>query len=169
VVHVVQPGDSLSTIAAKYGVPMEAIAKANEIQDPNVIKIGQKLVIPGPTPIPTSTVPPTVTPTPNLPPQLEIVDVIGRGAPAVETLILTNRGRDVILESWTLRDAQGNVFVFPNLYLSTGAEVRIHTGKGENSPQHLYWGREAAVWEEAGDVAVLADERGVMYANKPLN
>ena len=73
------------------------------------------------------------------------------------------------LERSTLRDAQGNAFMFPNLYLASDAEIRIHTGMGENTPQHLYWGREAAVWEEAGDMVVLADERGVMYAAKPLD
>jgi LysM repeat protein len=169
VIHVVQPGDALSAIAAQYGVPIDALAEANGIQDPNVIKVGQKLVIPGPTPVPTPTVPPTVTPTPHIPPQLEIVDVIGRGAPSAETVVLVNHGRNVSLNGWTLRDAQDNVFVFPNLYLATGAEVRIHTGQGDNTAQHIYWGRETAVWEEAGDVAVLADERGVMYATKPLD
>ena len=54
---------------------------ANGIQDPNVIKVNQRLVIPGPTPVATATVPPTLTPTPNIPPKLEIVDVLGRGAP----------------------------------------------------------------------------------------
>jgi LysM repeat protein len=169
VIHVVQPGDSLSAIAYQYDVSMEALAQANGIADTNVIHVGQKLIIPGPTPIPTATVPPTMTPTPHIPPELEIVDVIGRGAPATETVVIANRGRSFSIEGWTLRDAQGNVYVFPKLYLDTGAEVRVHTGRGENTPLHLYWNRDTAVWQEAGDAAVVADDRGVIYASKPLD
>jgi LysM repeat protein len=167
IVYVVQPGDSLSGIAYRFDVPIEQLAEANDIDDPNVIAAGQRLVIPGPTQEPTATVPPTATPTPETPPQLEIVDVIGRGAPGVETVIIANRGRAVSLTGWTLRDAQGNAYVFPNLYLASGTEVRVHTGAGEDTPLHLYWNRETAVW--AGkDTAVLADPDGVMYAAKPL-
>ena len=74
----------------------------------------------------------------------------------------------LLLLARTLRDAQGNVYVFPKLYLGTGAEIRVHTGRGENTPLHLYWNRDTAVWQEAGDTAVVADERGVIYASKPL-
>jgi len=167
IVYVVRPGDSLSGIAYRFDVPIEQLAKANDIDDPNVIAAGQRLVIPGPTQEPTATVPPTATPTPEVPPQLEIVDVIGRGAPGVETVIIANRGRALSLTGWTLRDAQGNAYVFPNLYLASGAELRVHTGAGEDTPLHLYWNRETAVW--AGkDMVVLADPDGVMYAAKQL-
>ena len=166
-VYTVQPGDSLSGIALRFDVPIEDLAEANGIEDPNVIRAGQRLIIPGPTREPTATVPPTATPTPELPPQLEIVDLIGRGAPGVETVVIANRGRDLSLAGWTLRDAQGNAYIFPDLYLASGADVRVHTGVGEDTPLHLYWGREAAVWE-GKDMAVLADPDGVMYAAKPL-
>ena len=168
VTYVIKPGDSLSVIADRYGVDVEVLAQANGISDPNVIKVGQVLVIPGPTPIPTATVLPTPTFTPDVPPHLEIVDVVGRGAPSAETVIFVNHGRGVSLNAWTLRDAQGNAFVFPNLYVAPGAEIRVHTGVGQNTPQHLYWNRETPVWEEPGDMVVLADERGVMHAAKPL-
>ena len=168
-IHIVQPGDSMSAIAVKYDVPIEAIAKANDIVDTNVIQVGQKLIIPGPTPTPGPTMPPTPTPTPHVPPQIEIVDVIGRGAPATETVVIANQGRDLSVEGWTLRDAQGNVYVFPKLYLATGAEVRIHTAGGKNTPLHLYWNRDTPVWQEAGDTVVLADQRGVVHASKQLD
>jgi LysM repeat protein len=166
--HVIQPGDSLSAIALYYGVPVEDLAAANGIDDPNVIRVGQQLVIPGPTPLPTMTVAPTVTPTPDIPPQLEIVDVIGRGAPSAETVVIANRGRGISLNQWSLRDAHGNAFVFPDLYLASGGEVRVHTGAGENGPLHLYWGLDVPVWGDASDMVVLADGRGVMHAARPL-
>ena len=169
VVHVVQAGDSLSAIALQYDVPVKALAEANGIQDTNVIRVGQELVIPGPTPIPAATLPPTMTPTPHIPPELEIVDVIGRGAPASEVVVIANQGRSFSIEGWTLRDAQGNVYVFPKLYLGAGAEIRVHTGRGQDAPLHLFSNRDTAVWQEAGDTVVIADPRGVIYASRPLD
>jgi len=46
--HVVQPGESLSKIAAAYGVKMDVIAQANNIANPANIRIGQRLFIPDP-------------------------------------------------------------------------------------------------------------------------
>lgn len=46
VYYVVQPGDWLSTIAAKFGTTYQAIAEANNILDPNLIVVGQRLIIP---------------------------------------------------------------------------------------------------------------------------
>ena len=45
--HVVQAGQSLSSIATRYGVSAAAIAEANGISDPNRIRVGQTLSIPG--------------------------------------------------------------------------------------------------------------------------
>jgi uncharacterized membrane protein/LysM repeat protein len=46
VVHVVQPGENLSSIARQYGVTYQAIMDANGLEDPNLIDVGQELVIP---------------------------------------------------------------------------------------------------------------------------
>lgn len=47
VVHTVQPGQGLLQIARLYGVNYQAIVDANNIANPNLIKPGQELVIPG--------------------------------------------------------------------------------------------------------------------------
>lgn len=44
--HVVQPGESLSKIAAAYGVKMDVIVQENGLSSPNNIRVGQKLFIP---------------------------------------------------------------------------------------------------------------------------
>jgi LysM repeat protein len=44
--YVVQQGDTLGSIAQQFGTTSEAIQAANGIQDPNVITVGQVLVIP---------------------------------------------------------------------------------------------------------------------------
>ncbi len=46
-VHVVQPGDSLSTIAVRYGVSMGELATANGIYNNDHVWVGQRLTIPG--------------------------------------------------------------------------------------------------------------------------
>jgi LysM repeat protein len=62
IVYVVQSGDTLLAIAAKFGVTAEAIQEANGIVDPRRLQIGQQLIIPRPEENPEQ--PPTPTPTP---------------------------------------------------------------------------------------------------------
>jgi LysM repeat protein len=45
-IHVVQKGETLYSIARRYGVSVEAICAANGITDPSHIYVGQELVIP---------------------------------------------------------------------------------------------------------------------------
>ena len=45
--HVVQRGENLFRIALRYGVTVDAMARANGLADPNQIYVGQALVIPG--------------------------------------------------------------------------------------------------------------------------
>ena len=47
-IHVVVRGENLILIAARYGVTIEAIQEANQIADPSLIQVGQRLVIPPP-------------------------------------------------------------------------------------------------------------------------
>jgi LysM repeat protein len=68
VVYIVQPGDRLVDIAARYGVSASAIVRANGLANSNVIYPGQRLTIPVPgtstsTPTSTPTQPPAATPT----------------------------------------------------------------------------------------------------------
>jgi murein DD-endopeptidase MepM/ murein hydrolase activator NlpD len=45
-VYVVQAGDTLFRIAQRFGTTPEAIAAANGLDDPSLIRVGQRLVIP---------------------------------------------------------------------------------------------------------------------------
>ena len=45
-IYIVQAGDTLWQIAKRYNTTMDAIVKANDIKDPNMIMPGQKLIIP---------------------------------------------------------------------------------------------------------------------------
>ncbi|MCL2494495.1 MAG: glycosyl hydrolase family 18 protein [Oscillospiraceae bacterium] len=46
-IHTVRSGDTVFRIANQYGVPMQALAVANGLADPDRIIVGQALVIPG--------------------------------------------------------------------------------------------------------------------------
>lgn len=73
--YTVQPGDTLSKIARTFGVTVAALVEVNHITNPNLIKVGQVLVIPRsasapvpppapPAPVPPAPAPPTPTPPP---------------------------------------------------------------------------------------------------------
>lgn len=47
-VHVVQPGDTLTAIAARFGTSVWAIAVTNNLPNSNFIRAGQTLIIPAP-------------------------------------------------------------------------------------------------------------------------
>lgn len=79
--HVVEPGDTLFTIALEYGVSMDAIIEANNIVNPRVIRLGRTLLIPGvdgtegSTPTPAAPAPTRVAPLPpgQLPPHARYI------------------------------------------------------------------------------------------------
>lgn len=45
--YIVQEGDTLYSIARRFGVDMEELARVNNIADPSTIYAGQRLIIPG--------------------------------------------------------------------------------------------------------------------------
>jgi len=91
--YIVQPGDTLFTIAQKFNTTVDVIARANNISNINVIYVGQILTIP------TGGVPPTPVPPPiPVPPPSQTCPVLRRGdrGEAVRRLqtLLLNRGID---------------------------------------------------------------------------
>jgi LysM repeat protein len=53
--HVVQPGENLFRIALRYGTTVQTIAQANNITNPSLIYVGQRLTIPSGTNVPSPT------------------------------------------------------------------------------------------------------------------
>lgn len=73
-VHTVQAGEYLGSIAAQYGVTVEAIVQANNLTNPDSLQVGDQLIIPlggdSATPVPAPTTPPTTT---------EIIHIVAAG------------------------------------------------------------------------------------------
>lgn len=63
--YTVQPGDTLASIGAVYGVSAQALAAGNCLADVNVIQVGQTLRVPPLGVLPTLTPTPTNTPNPG--------------------------------------------------------------------------------------------------------
>ncbi len=176
--YVVQSGDTLTAIAAKFNVSVADIVAANKLSNQDVLSLGQQLIIPGAplTPTPTLVPIPTSTrsPLPTLPISgtaptalgdyfVTIREIKSPGTLAAEEVILTNLSGQVNMADWTMTDGEGNKFTFPNLTLLSNGEVTVHTGKGTNTPTDLYWGQSDSRWTK-GKVAYLRDPSGKLIA-----
>ncbi len=45
-IYIVQPGETLSNIAAKFRVPLPDLLRVNEVANPGLVRAGQRLIIP---------------------------------------------------------------------------------------------------------------------------
>lgn len=99
-IHTVQPGQTLTGIAASYGVSVSAILQANGLRNQDFIYVGQRLRIPAPgtAPAPSASVAP---------------------APVLAEAPYSGRWIDVNLSTQTLTAYEGSVPVFTAL-VSTG-------------------------------------------------
>lgn len=177
--YVITTGDTLGSISLQFDVPLSDITTHNNILDPNIVAVGQQLIIPlcglaTPTapPEPTATPAPTPLPTAAFQPgetTLQITGVAGVGDLANEQLTLANNGAAaVILTGWTLQDATGTTYTFGQITLfGDGAALTLHTAAGPDSATDLYWGLTAPVWE-AGETATLRDSAGNVQATFTL-
>lgn len=179
-IYIVRAGDTLSRIAQQYGVTIDDLMAANDLTDPNLLNVGQTLIIPvsgaahtaAAAATATSNAPPTpiatATPPPGGQPAVTLRGVMNGGDLEAEVIVLINEGGRVDLQGWKLSDKQGNSYTFPGLVLLPGAQVQVHTAAGTNSATDLYWGRSAPVWGDRGDVATLTDAGGAVIATLQL-
>ena len=111
-IHIVQRGESLSSIAARYGTTTAALARANAISNPNHIYVGQRLIltssggasapVPAPAPVPSN----------------PVVSNPGNGG---------SRWIDINLSTQSLTAYEGNTPVF-NTLVSTGSTFPTPVG-----------------------------------------
>ena len=105
---------------------------------------------------------PPATSDPNLKVPVEIVSIVGAGLLDAESVTIRNAGDQPLnLSSWQLKDADRNVFVFPNLTLNSGGAVRVHSSPGTDNVIDLYWNSEVPIWE-SGEKAQLLNPNGTV-------
>lgn len=70
--------------------------------------------------------------------------------------IRNNTTRPLSLKGYRIRDAASHVYFFPPTFvLKARSTVLVHTGKGRNSANHLYWDSGNYIWNNTGDTARL--------------
>jgi LysM repeat protein len=164
--YIVKEGDTLSTIAEKFGVSLEDLMRINAISNPDLIYPGQELIIPGgelPQPTPTFTLPfqpptpvftpiattlPTPTPVPSPAASKEgvyIEAVVNPGEKGKEAILIRSVAEKVKnLAGWRL-SADNFSYVFPDFLLWPQGVVTLYTGPGKNTPAELYWGLDKPI------------------------
>lgn len=164
--HIVDRGETLKSIAERYGTTWQALAAANNIPDPNRIQAGMTLVIPavgGPT---TPTAP--TTPTTPTTPSTGRIYVVQRG----ETLSQIAVKLGVTLESLqTYNNIRNPSQIFAGQVLAvppTGGPVTPPASTGPIVPRRTVNGRYTV---QAGDnlFAIAAEFNVNVYAIAQAN
>lgn len=84
---------------------------------------------------------------------------------AGEYALIRNTGsRAVTLTNWTLEDAAGTTYIFPEFRLGAGKIVRVWVQTGDDDDANLYWGRKQPVWNNDADTAILRDASGTQIS-----
>jgi murein DD-endopeptidase MepM/ murein hydrolase activator NlpD len=169
---VVAAGDTLGNISQFYGVTIADIVAANNLTDPNVISVGQQLIIPvgglataPPAPTETAAVSALPSPIPTEPIEpgeaiIEITGVVSPGQLAEEAVQIVNSGsRQIALLDWKLVDEDRHIYTFGQVTLfGDGAGILVHTETGQDGATDLFWGLEEPVWEPGELVTLLNAE-----------
>lgn len=170
--HVVQAGETLGIISNTYDVSIDDIMEANGLTNPDVISVGQQLLIPVdgvpvepvdeaadveptaalPSPIPTEAITSEGTA------DIEVAAVESPGDLATEAVQIINAGTsEQPLLGWKVRDEDNNVYTFGQVSIfGEGAGLRLHTRAGNNGPTDLFWGLSEPAWR-SGELLTLWD------------
>jgi len=70
-------------------------------------------------------------------------------------------GTSLDLSGWRVEDDAGHTYQFPSGFtLGPGETVTLYTGSGTDSASELYWGSDAAVWNNDGDTIYVVRPDG---------
>jgi hypothetical protein len=85
------------------------------------------------------------------------------GSLNAEYVRIANTGtRAVSLKNWTLRDTSGHIYLFGTYTLRAGSTVTVRTGTGTDTSTYRYQRRNAYVWNNDRDTALLRSAGNVL-------
>ncbi len=78
-----------------------------------------------------------------------------------EYAVIENAGTATVnLKDWTLKDESGKTYPFPDVVLTPGQQITVHTGSGNNNGTDLFWGSGRPIWNNDHDTAYLFNSNG---------
>ena len=158
-IYIVQAGDSLGGIADKLGVTMAELVEANNLDNPDFLFTGQRLVVPGTGPVPTPTSEVTLGTT-----GLQIRTISGVGNLGEEYVeVVNDTDLSFNLQGWKVARRGGPEYTFGDLLVFPGGSVRLYSGSGVNTTIARYWTQSAPVWS-SGATALLTNAQGEAVA-----
>lgn len=164
-VYTVQAGDSLSSIADRFRVPIDTLVQLNELPNPDYVFVGQRLLIPVGAGNEGSGASATATPGSEPITQGVIIRAVeGPGDLLAETVqIVNDLNRVVNLAGWVLDQEGGPSYTFGNLSLFAGNYIWLHTRSGEDTSIAVFWNREEPAWSN-GTVLRLRNPQGTVVS-----
>jgi LysM repeat protein len=167
-VHVVQWGENLASIAYRYGTTVEALAQANGLTDPNLVYIGQQLVVPTAAGMPAGGTPPGGKTPSGKPPTVPSGPQAVSPAPGASTY--TVRFGDTLTSiafrfGTTVKDLmRANGLSNGTIYI--GQQLKIRGAKAAPSPQGIPNQVPAAYTVQAGDtLSAIAFRFGITVSD----
>ena len=167
--HVVRSGDTPFGIAARYGADRDLMLRANNLTLESAVRlqVGDEVLVPlegcdvaGVLGDSSGQFADLATPDPTVI-AIELMAVEGIGDITSEGIRLRNNGAQLNVTGWTLSDASGNSFAFPELLLFPDAEIYLYSRSGRSTGYALFWGKDESVWQ-AGEEITIADASGVI-------
>lgn len=65
------------------------------------------------------------------------------------------------LSGWTVADEAGHTYRIPDgTTLAPGGTITLYTGNGQDTDDALYWGSDAAIWNNGGDTIIVDNAAG---------
>lgn len=165
--HVMQSGDTPFGVADRYGADRNLLLLANNLTVETSVRlqIGDELIVPlegceiaGQTGDTSAYAAAIATFDPNIV-DIELAAYEGLGDITSEGIRLRNNGAQLNITDWTINDASGNSYVFPELLLFNDAEINLYTRSGRSTGYALFWGKDESVWQE-GEQLTISDAGG---------
>ena len=163
-IYTVKGGDSLSAIAARFGITLDRLMEVNDLADPNLVYVGQRLKIPVSQP----GVDAPGDSAAGLPQQGLQLRIENAGNLATESVQVVNDSNGAVdLQGWSLSREGGPIYTFGSVLLFPGSWIWLNTGSGQDNSINRYWGRAVTAWE-SGSTVFLRNSSGELIAQSTV-